>query len=63
MKELEDFYTTLYKNQGSSDCDRIIPHFLDSEHVPTLRDDQKKSLRRNFVKNRVFQCPVEILDA
>jgi len=30
MKELEDFYTTLYKNQDSSDCDRIIPHFLDS---------------------------------
>ena len=25
MKELEDFYTTLYKNQDSSDCNHIIP--------------------------------------
>ena len=41
MKELEDFYTTLYKNQDSSDCNHIIPHFLNSEHVPQLSEDQK----------------------
>ena len=41
VKELEDFYTTLYKNQDLSDCDHIIPHVLDSEHVSKLSDDQK----------------------
>jgi len=41
MKELKDFYITRYKNQDSSDCDRIIPNFLDNENIPKFSDDQK----------------------
>lgn len=41
MKELEDFYTALYRNQDSSDSDRIIPDFINSAHIPKLSDDQK----------------------
>ena len=41
MKELEDFYTALYRNQDSSDGDQIIPDFINSAHIPKLSDDQK----------------------
>ena len=41
MKELEDFYTALYRNQDSIDGDRIIPDFINSVHIPKLSDDQK----------------------
>ena len=41
MKELEDFYTSLYKTSESTDCDRRFQEFLNGVDVPKLSDDQK----------------------
>ena len=41
MKELEDFYTRLYKKSESMDCDRRFQDFLNGVYVPKLSDDQK----------------------
>ena len=48
MKELEDFYTSLYKNSESTDCDRRFQDFLNGVDIPKLSDE--KSVRRTFVK-------------
>ena len=42
MKELEDFYTSLYKNSESTDSDRRLQDFLNGVEIPKLNDDQKK---------------------
>ena len=36
MKELEDFYTSLYKNSESTDCDRRFQDFLNGVDIPKL---------------------------
>ena len=41
MKELEDFYTSLYKTSESTECDRRFQEFLNGVDVPKLSDDQK----------------------
>ena len=41
MKELEDFYTSLYKNSESGDCDRRFHDFLNGDNIPKLDIDQK----------------------
>jgi hypothetical protein len=50
MKELEDFYTTLYKNRESRDCDRRFQDFLNGDDIPKLGDDQK-NLCEGFLSN------------
>ena len=41
MKELEDFYTLLYKNSESRDCDRRFQDFLNGDDIPTLATIRK----------------------
>ena len=40
MKELKDFYTSLYKNSESTDCDRCFQDFLNGVDIPKLSYDQ-----------------------
>ena len=64
MKELEDFYTSLYKNSKSTDCDRRFHGFLhgvDTHCIPKLSDDQKNLceglLSNNECFNALFKFP------
>jgi len=63
MKELEDFYLSLYKNSESTDCDRRFQDFLNGVDIPKLSDDQKnlfeELLSNNECVNSLSKFPTE----
>jgi len=54
MKELEDFYISLYKNSESTDCDRRFQDFLNGVDIPKLNDDQKNLCEGLLSNNECF---------
>ena len=58
MKELEDFYTSLYKNSESTDCDRRFQDFLNGVDIPKLSDQQKNLCEGLLSNNECFKRSV-----
>ena len=56
MKELEDFYTLLYKTSESTECDRRFQDFLNGVDVPKLSDDQKNLCEGLLSNNECFNA-------
>ena len=56
MKELEDFYTSLYKNSESTDCDRRFQDFLNGVDFPKSSDDQKNLCEGLLSNNECFNA-------
>ena len=56
MKELKDFYTSLYKNSESTDCDRCFQDLLNGVNIPKLSYDQKNLCERLLSNNECFNA-------
>ena len=56
MKEIEDFYTSPYRNSESTDCDRRFQDFLNGVDIPKLGDDQKNLCEGLLSNNECFDA-------